>query len=152
MDGMAEKGMVIEKGSITLEQIIESVKSNPAFNQAGDIITFTGVVRETSIESDKIVTGIEIESYEEPAQIELTKLCNELIERHELIDVRMVHFSGIFSVGEILIHCVIASKHRKEGFIALEEMIDEYKHRAYIFKREIYTDGTSEWISKNKPK
>ena len=151
MSNITDKGMVAEKGSIKLEQIINNLKNNPAYSQAGDIITFTGLVRESSTESDKEVSGIEIESYEEPAKNELTEICKELIRKHSLVDARMVHFTGTFSTGETLMHCIIASNHRKEGFIALEEMIEEYKHRAYIFKKEIYVDGTSEWISRNRP-
>ncbi|MHA2294539.1 MAG: molybdenum cofactor biosynthesis protein MoaE [Candidatus Hodarchaeales archaeon] len=146
-----QKGIIAEKNRMNLQQIIDEVKINPDISQAGDIVTFTGIVRETSIESDKKVTKIEIEAYDEPAKRELSEICEELIKRHDLVDARVVHFIGTFEIGESLVHCVIASKHRSEGFKAIMEMIEEYKHRAYIFKREIYTDGSSAWISKNKP-
>ncbi len=81
------------------------------------------------------------------ADEQLHQICTELIEQYNLIDARVVHYHGFFNVGENLVHCVIASKHRKKGFKALEEMIESYKHRAYIFKCEIYEDGTTEWIT-----
>jgi molybdopterin synthase catalytic subunit len=141
---------VAEKDSVSLEQIIEDVRKNRDFGQAGDILSFTGTVRETSLLSDKKVKQIEIQAYTELANKQLTQICEELISQYELIDARVIHYTGFFNVGESLVNCVIASKHRKEGFKALSQMIKEYKKRAYIFKCEIYTDGTHDWISTEK--
>jgi molybdopterin synthase catalytic subunit len=144
-------GQVLEKDSIALTQIIDETRKNPLFGQAGDIITFTGVVRETTGDpkgdSTKTVEKIEIQVHKELAGQQLTEICQELIEKYDLIEARMVHFYGFFSVGDVLVHCVVVSKHRTEGFHAIKEMIDAYKHRAYIWKAEIYTDGTEKWIS-----
>lgn len=144
-------GQVLEKNSITLTQILNETKKNPRFGQAGDIITFTGVVRETTGDPKgtpaKKVEKIEIQVHKELADQQLTTICHELIKKHDLIEARIVHFSGTFSVGDVLVHCIVASKHRTEGFKAMAEMIEAYKHRAYIWKAEIYTDGTEKWIS-----
>lgn len=144
-------GQVLEKDSITLTQMLHETKKNPNFRKAGDIITFTGVVRETTGDpegvSGKKVEKIEIQVHKEVADRQLTLICQELIETHDLIEARIVHFYGIFSLGDVLVHCIVASKHRTEGFTALKEMIEAYKHRAYIWKAEIYTDGSEKWIS-----
>lgn len=152
MTSHTSKGFVADKETVSLNQIIEQVKNHPRFKYAGDIITFTGTVRETSISSNKKVTRIEIQAYKEKADKQLNQICQELIAEYELIDARLVHFTGIFEVGEVLVHCVIASKHRKEGFKALKNMIDAYKHKAFIFKCEIYEDGTEQWISTKSEK
>jgi len=141
------KGIIAEKETISLNQIIDQVKNHPRFKDAGDIITFTGTVRETSVASNKRVTRVEIQAYKEKADKQLNQICQDLIIEYELIDARLIHFTGIFEVGEVLVHCVIASKHRKEGFEALKDMIDTYKHKAFVFKCEIYEDGTEQWIS-----
>ncbi|MHA1975861.1 MAG: molybdenum cofactor biosynthesis protein MoaE [Candidatus Hodarchaeales archaeon] len=150
MESLRSKGLVVGKDSVTLEQIIKDVRRNPDFGQAGDILSFTGTVRETSLLSDKKVHQIEIQAYKELADKQLTQICKELISQYELIDARVIHYTGFFNVGEPLVNCVVASKHRKEGFRALNQMIEEYKHRAYIFKCEIYTDGSLDWISTEK--
>ncbi|MHA2225265.1 MAG: molybdenum cofactor biosynthesis protein MoaE [Candidatus Hodarchaeales archaeon] len=144
---MDRLGVIMEKDSITLQEIIEEVKKNDKFKYAGDVITFSGIARETSLKNDKRVNQIEIQAYKEMADKQLHQICTELIEQYDLIDARVVHYQGFFNVGENLVHCVIASKHRKNGFKALEEMIESYKKRAYIFKCEIYEDGTTEWIT-----
>jgi len=99
---------------------------------------------------EKKVKQIEIQAYKELAEKQLSQICEELINQYDLIDARVIHYTGFFKVGETLIYCVVASKHRKEGFKALSQMINEYKHRAYIFKCEIYTDGSLNWISTEK--
>ena len=146
-----KRGIITEKGTISLKELISSIKNNPNFKEAGDIIIFSGVVRETSLKSPKKVIGIEIEAYDEVAEQQLEKICEKMIEERELIDVRICHYTGTFSVGETLIHCLIASKHRKEGIEALPKIIEEYK-KALIWKKEIYLDNTYQWISENKPK
>ncbi|MHA1973698.1 MAG: molybdopterin synthase catalytic subunit [Candidatus Hodarchaeales archaeon] len=141
------KGFVVNKGVVSLEDIISSIKSNKDFSKAGDIIVFTGTVRESSIVSDKDVARIEIQAVEDLADRQLDEICHKLIEEFDLIDARVVHYIGFFDVGEELVHCVIASKHRKEGFKAIIKMIEEYKHKAYIFKCEVYNDKSTQWIS-----
>lgn len=150
MISILSKGLIVEKDSVTLEQIIEDVRKNINFGKAGDIISFTGTARETSILSEKKVKQIEIQAYKELAEKQLSQICEELINQYDLIDARVIHYTGFFKVGETLVNCVVASKHRKEGFKALSQMINEYKHRAYIFKCEIYTDGSLDWISTEK--
>jgi len=141
------KGFIAEKGTIQLEDIVAAVRNNKEFSKAGDLIVFTGTVRESSTVTEKEVTRIEIQAIEEIADKQLTDICNELIKIFDLIDARVVHYTGFFDVGEVLVHCVVASKHREEGFQAIKRMIDEYKHRAYIFKCEIYSDKSTNWIS-----
>jgi molybdopterin synthase catalytic subunit len=146
-----KRGIIAKKGSITLQELIASIKNGSNFSEAGDIIIFSGVVRETSTKTKKKVVGIEIDSYDELAEKQLTSICTELIEEKNLVDLRICHYKGLFSVGETLVHCLIASRHRKEGIEVLERVIEEYKKRAYIWKREIYSDETSEWVSDNSP-
>ncbi|MHA2244980.1 MAG: molybdopterin synthase catalytic subunit [Candidatus Hodarchaeales archaeon] len=141
------KGFVAEKNTFTLTQLLKDIRKNRKFNQAGDMISFTGVVRETSPISSKLVQQIEIQAYKEKADQQLNQICTELIQQYDLIDARVIHYTGVFNVGEDLVHCAIASKHRQEGFQALIRMIEEYKHRAFIFKCEIYVDGTTKWLS-----
>ena len=148
-------GQVLDKNSVTLTQILDETKKNPNFGKAGDIITFTGVVRETSGDPKgtpiKKVEKIEIQVHKEMADQQLTTICHELISKYDLVEARIVHFYGTFSIGDVLVHGVVASRHRTEGFNALMEMIDAYKHRAYIWKAELYSDGTEKWISTSPP-
>jgi len=127
--------------------IVEATQSTPTNAKIGSILTFTGTVRESSLSSTRQVVSIEIEVWPEKADEILIKICNSLISDYNLIDARIWHATGIFNVGEVLVHVVIASCHRSEGLKALEESINRYKTQAPVWKKEIYADGSSEWIS-----
>ncbi|MHA1332248.1 MAG: molybdenum cofactor biosynthesis protein MoaE, partial [Candidatus Hodarchaeales archaeon] len=79
------KGFIAEKGTIQLEDIVAAVRNNKEFSKAGDLIVFTGTVRESSTVTEKEVTRIEIQAIEEIADKQLTDICNELIKIFDLI-------------------------------------------------------------------
>lgn len=141
------KGGIFSKGDFSLQDIINEVKSNNNISKSGAIFTFTGIVRENSLFNNKLVDKIEIESWDEKVFYEMDEICKELIEKFDLIDMRIWHATGTFETTEDLVYIVIASKHRKSGLLALEDGIEMYKSRAPIWKKEIYCDGKEEWIS-----
>jgi len=144
---LQKKGAVFAKGELTLQEIINDVLSSDEKGKIGAIYSFTGVVRTSSLKSEKKVASIEIEAWEEKATEELDKLCHTLIEKYSLVDLRIYHAVGNFNIGDALIFIVSASSHRNEGHAVLLDAIEFYKHRVAIWKKEIYEDGTSSWIS-----
>jgi molybdopterin synthase catalytic subunit len=141
------KGGVFPKGQISLSDIIDDIISGSDVNKSGAILSFTGIVRETSTFTEKSVKKIIIESWDDKVFDEMDKICQELQNKHKLIDIRIWHATGEFFQSEALIYIVVASKHRKEGLLAIEEAINFYKTRVPIWKKEIYQDGSEEWIS-----
>ncbi len=141
------KGGIFAKGTLKLEDIINAVLKENHEHQIGAIFTFSGIVRSTSLKSDKKVVAIEIEAWEEKATTELDNLCKRLIQKYHLIDLRIYHATGSFKLDEPLVFIVAASSHRNEGHAVLLEAIEEYKHTVAIWKKEIYSDGSSNWIS-----
>jgi molybdopterin synthase catalytic subunit len=88
-----------------------------------------------------------IESYEKHANGVLQKICQEVKEKYSLTDILIVHGVGSFSAGEPVVMVLVASPRRKFGFQALTEAVERYKKEPALFKKEIYKDGSSEWIS-----
>ena len=132
---------------MTLQQIITDITQNPQIINAGAIITFTGLVRESSLFTDKDVKSIEIEAYPEKASDIMNQICQDLITKYNLIDVRIWHATGLFSLSEELVYVVIACAHREEGITAMNEAIHLYKTKSPVWKKEIYADGSTDWIS-----
>jgi molybdopterin synthase catalytic subunit len=141
------KGGVFPKGQISLSDIINDVMAGSDVKKGGAIFSFTGVVRESSTFTKKSVEKIIIESWDDKVFDEMDTICQELQNKHDLIDIRIWHATGEFFQSEILVFIVVASKHRKEGLLAIEEAINLYKTRVPIWKKEIYQDGSEEWIS-----
>jgi molybdopterin synthase catalytic subunit len=56
------------------------------------------------------------------------------------------HRIGRLEIGETAVLIVVAAPHRHEAFEAAEQIMDRIKQVAPIWKREIWADGTSEWV------
>lgn len=136
---------IYSKGSITLENIINSIKNHHNIEDVGSILTFAGIVRRTS-NNGRLVKGLKIDAYIEMANKSIEKICEEVKKKDGIIDVILVHFQGDFSLSEDLVYVVVASSHREEGFTALRETVEKYKKEITVWKKEDFIDGTSEWV------
>lgn len=139
------KSGIYKKGEIELEHLIKSMKKNPNIRKAGSIHTFTGIVRDSS-NNGKAVNSMKIDVYDDLANVSIAKICNILKKKEGIIDVKIIHLKGDFNVSEDLVYVVIASAHRKEGFEVINEAVEMYKKEIAVWKRENFSDGTSEWI------
>ena len=75
------------------------------------------------------------------------KNANKIGNNNNLHGIRIVHLKGKMVIGDPIVFIIIYSEHRKEGFIAMEEAIYEYKNNSPVWKKEIYEDLTSQWIT-----
>jgi len=142
-------GNIFKIGTVHIQSLIDNVSNKKDFPSAGAIFTFTGTVRDSSLENDKKVVAIEIDAWEEKAIASLNKICSDLKERHQLIDMRIWHAVGKLELTDNIVYVVLASAHRQEGIKALDDAINAYKHLSPIWKKEIYEDGSFDWISKS---
>ena len=136
---------IYEKDEISLSNIIFSLKNHPKIKDVGSILNFTGIVRNTSKDS-KLIRNLEIDAYEELANNSINKICKEIKEIPGIIDIIIVHFKGIFDIKDDLVHVVVASSHREEGFKALRHAVERYKKEIAVWKKEAFLDGSSEWV------
>ncbi|MFX1311927.1 MAG: molybdenum cofactor biosynthesis protein MoaE [Promethearchaeota archaeon] len=136
---------IYNKGDITLEKIIKSIKKNSQIKEVGSIHTFTGIVRGSS-NKGKPVISMKIDAYDELANNNIKKICKKLAEEQGIIDVKIVHLKGDFELSEDLVYVVVASAHRKEGFEIINKAVEMYKKKLAVWKKENFVDGTSEWV------
>jgi molybdopterin synthase catalytic subunit len=57
------------------------------------------------------------------------------------------HRIGQLAIGYVALACAVAADHRAEAFAACAELVDELKHRLPIWKRQLFADGTVEWVN-----
>jgi molybdopterin synthase catalytic subunit len=57
------------------------------------------------------------------------------------------HRVGRLSIGEISVLVAVGCPHRSEAFAACQYAIDTLKHTTPIWKKEIWQDGSSSWVS-----
>jgi len=136
---------IYKKGEVTFENIIKSIKADSEIEEAGSILTFSGIVRKTS-EDGKLVNGLIIDAYEELANKTIEEICSDINKENGIINVKIIHLIGEFSVSEDLVYVVVASAHRKEGFQALMSAVERYKKEISVWKKEMYINSDPQWI------
>jgi molybdopterin synthase catalytic subunit len=109
----------------------------------GAVALFLGTVREVA--RGREVVRLEYEAYEEMARVETERIVEEARARFEFRVVRIVHRLGSLAVGEISIAIAVAAPHREGALEACRFLIDRFKERVPIWKREVYRDGAA-WI------
>jgi molybdopterin synthase catalytic subunit len=128
---------VHEKGTFNAQDAIDNIKKDLNYPKAGAIALFIGVVRGESLESEKeTVKGLTIEAYEEKADQVLTKISNELTQKHGIVNVQIHHLLGEFKVGDDLVYVAVAGAHRTDVFPVLQEAVERYKSEVPVFKKE----------------
>jgi molybdopterin synthase catalytic subunit len=147
-----KKAGVHEKGTLSFTDLISNIKKQPAFEKAGAMATFVGVVRGMSASGK--VQKLELQAYEEKADEVLAQICNELKKKPGIVDVQIHHLVGEFKVGEDLVYVLVAGTHRQQVFPVLEEAVERYKKEAPIFKKELVATGKGEkksyWTAEGK--
>lgn len=113
---------------------------------AGAHALFLGQVREDQFDG-KTVTGIEYSAYEEMVEPVIQDIKEELFRRFpDLICVHILHSTGLVRCGEISLLVMVSSGHRKQSFAALERGVELIKEKLPVWKKELFSDGTSRWI------
>jgi len=111
-------------------------------NDAGAIVTFTGVVRDTP---ENPLARMEIEHYPGMTEKAIAKIVGEAMERWSLKDALVIHRYGPLAPGDRIMMVATAAPHRVDAFEAAEFLMDYLKSRAPFWKKEIGRDGEA-WV------
>ena len=122
----------------------EELKKKMSHDQAGAFCSFEGWVRNHN--DGKPVDQLEYEAYTVLAEKEGLKIVEEAKEKFDILDAYCEHHTGLLQIGGIAVWVGVSSKHRQAGFEACQYIIDEVKSRVPIWKKEFYSDGTTEWV------
>jgi molybdopterin synthase catalytic subunit len=136
---------IYEKGSLSFEDVYDSIKKNPLIKESGSILTFTGIVRNTS-KNGKPIKKLKIDAYEVLGNRTILEICENIKNKYKLIDLKIIHLKGNFEISEDLVYVIVASSHREEGFKALMEAVERYKKELPVWMKEDFSNGSSKWV------
>ncbi|MFX1258569.1 MAG: molybdenum cofactor biosynthesis protein MoaE [Promethearchaeota archaeon] len=139
------KSGIYQKGALSFKDIYDSIKKHPLIKQSGSILTFTGIVRNTS-KNGKAIKKLKIEAYDELGNRTIRKICENIKNKYELIDLKIIHLKGTFEISDDLVYVIVASPHRQEGFKALMEAVERYKKELPVWMKEDFSNGSSKWV------
>jgi molybdopterin synthase catalytic subunit len=110
----------------------------------GGTVVFTGTVRDQN--AGRPVLRLEYSAYGPMAEQECGRIV-DAARRRWPVQVALAHRVGLLEIGEPAIVVVVAAPHRGEAFEACRWIVDEVKARVPIWKREHYTDGSTDWVA-----
>lgn len=119
----------------------ESAVAVPA---AGARVVFCGVVRD----HDHGRQVVELEYQGHPsAQDVLAEIAAEFAAEPDVLALAVSHRVGTLAIGDNALVAAVASAHRQAAFEACTRLVDEVKARLPIWKRQVFADGSDEWVN-----
>ncbi|HEY2675198.1 MAG TPA: molybdenum cofactor biosynthesis protein MoaE [Rugosimonospora sp.] len=119
----------------------ERAVAHPA---AGAVVAFQGIVRDH--DEGRGVSLLEYEAHPS-AEVVLAEVAEEIAARPEVYAVAVSHRVGALKVGDVALVAAVSTAHRAAAFAACADLVDEVKSRLPVWKRQVFADGTEEWVN-----
>ncbi len=130
---------------ITQEPIrLDDFFSKGADPSCGATASFVGLVR--NHDHGRRVLKLHYECYRSMAEKMLEQIVAKAKERWPVDEVLVRHRIGTLEIGEAAVAIAVNSSHRAEAFQACRFVIEEIKKSVPIWKKELFEDGTGEWV------
>lgn len=110
---------------------------------AGAVVSFSGVVR--AHDGGREVTALEYVGHPSAEQI-IAEVAADIAATDGVYAVAVSHRIGHLRIGDVALAGAVSCAHRREAFEACARLVDEVKHRLPIWKRQVFADGTDEWV------
>ncbi|MCR6491079.1 molybdenum cofactor biosynthesis protein MoaE [Cellulomonas sp. P24] len=111
--------------------------------EAGAVVTFAGVVRDH--DDGRSVNRIAYVAHPDAADI-LRRIAEDVAARTEVESLAVSHRVGELAVGDCALAVAVSAAHRGQAFAAAALLVDEVKRLLPVWKRQVFTDGTDEWV------
>jgi len=119
----------------------EAAVSHPA---AGAVVVFQGAVR--NHDHGRGVDKLEYEGHPDALRV-LREVAEEIAADPDVLSVAVSHRIGPMEIGDVAIVAAVSTAHRLEAFTVCARLVDEAKARLPIWKRQLFDDGTDEWVN-----
>jgi len=130
---------------VTLDELsVERCETLVSTPTAGAVVTFAGVVRDH--DGGRGVAALEYEAHPTATDV-LARVAAEVASEHPAVLIAAEHRTGALVVGDIALACAVSSAHRAEAFVACAALVDAIKASVPIWKKQDFTDGSSEWVA-----
>lgn len=135
---------------VVVAEVTESPISVAAHEQAvadpaaGAVVGFAGVVRDH--DHGRTVTALEYTGHPSAGEV-LAGIAAEFAARDGVEAIAVSHRTGPLALGDTALACAVSTAHRAEAFALCAELVDAVKARIPIWKRQVFADGTDEWVA-----
>ncbi|NHD18244.1 MULTISPECIES: molybdenum cofactor biosynthesis protein MoaE [Actinopolyspora] len=137
---------VVSRAAMTEETVdVAQLERAVQHSSAGAVVTFAGAVRDH--DGGRGVRELEYTSHPSAAEV-IREVAADVASRSEGVHALAVeHRTGVLRIGDVALGCAVAAEHRKQGFDACSELVDEVKRRLPVWKRQVFEGGQEEWVN-----
>lgn len=111
---------------------------------AGAVVSFQGVVRDH--DHGRAVVRLEYEGHPSASDV-LREVAAEIAADPAVRAVAVSHRLGPLAIGDVALVAAVSTAHRAAAFAACAQLVDEVKARLPVWKRQLFADGTEEWVN-----
>ena len=129
----------VRESALSVDEVLNAVR-HP---RAGGIASFVGVVREQ--DHGEAVDALDYSAHPTATDV-LRAVAQEVADRSAVISVAAVHRVGHLEIGDLAVVVAVSAAHRGAALTACHELIDSLKARVPIWKHQMFSDGTDEWV------
>lgn len=110
---------------------------------AGGLNLFVGTVR--NHDHGHPVERLEYSAH--PTALDkLAEVAAEVAAEFDAVAIAAVHRIGVLEIGDLAVVTAVSAAHRDQAFAASRALIDRLKERVPIWKHQVFSDGTDEWV------
>ena len=135
--------IIFQTEKLKVEEHLERFTSKN--DNSGAVISFLGKVRPSR--NKKKIKSMDIEIYEKMALFQTKIAIDNLLKKLNVHDYLIMHRYGNLKPGEIIILVLVASEHRKEGFIFIQDILLYFKRKITFWKKENFAQN-SKWLDR----
>ncbi len=112
--------------------------------RCGAVVTFTGDVR--NHDGGKEVSSLTYEIHPSAGD-KITEITQTVIKNTDVVKVAVSHRYGEIPIGQTAFAVAVSAVHRESAFQTCSALVDEIKAQLPIWKHQVFSDGTDEWVN-----
>jgi len=124
---------------LSVDEVVAAVR-DPA---AGGLVVFVGTVSDS--DGGRGVDQLDYEAHPS-AETRLREISASVAAKFPTVAVAATHLVGSLKIGDIGVVVAASCPHRGEAFDAARALIDELKATVPIWKHQLFSDGSEEWV------
>ena len=111
---------------------------------AGAIVGFVGMIRDH--DNGRQVVRLEYSAHPSAADVIAQVVAEVAAQSTGTRAIAASHRVGVLQIGEAALVAAVAADHRQAAFATCAQLVDEIKARLPVWKRQVFADGTDEWV------
>jgi molybdopterin synthase catalytic subunit len=111
---------------------------------AGAVVGFVGMIRDH--DNGRRVVKLEYSAHPSAADVIAEVVADVAAQSAGTRAIAASHRIGVLQIGEAALVAAVAADHRQVAFATCAELVDAIKERLPVWKRQIFADGTDEWV------